>query len=55
MIYRYGNQVTVLCLELTSPTLPPGKKLIFDLTTNQKNQDKKDFFTIKEGVEYRLA
>jgi Rho GDP-dissociation inhibitor len=55
MIDCHGNQVTVLCLELTSPTLPPGKKLTFDLTTNQKNQDKKDMFTIKEGVEYRFA
>ncbi|KIM90972.1 hypothetical protein PILCRDRAFT_157724 [Piloderma croceum F 1598] len=50
-----GPKVTVLCLELTSPTLPPGKKLIFDLTTNQKNQDKKDLFTIKEGVEYSVT
>jgi len=33
--------------------LPPGKKLLFDLTSIQ-NQAKKDIFTIKEGVEYRL-
>jgi Rho GDP-dissociation inhibitor len=47
-----GPKVTVLTLELTSPTLPPGKKLIFDL--RNRNQAKDDFFTIKEGVEYSV-
>jgi Rho GDP-dissociation inhibitor len=47
-----GPKVTVLTLELTSPTLPPGKKLIFDLKNH--NQAKEDIFTIKEGVEYNV-
>jgi len=48
-----GPKVTVLGLELTSATLPPGKKLVLDLTSHQ-NQNKKDPFTIKEGVEYNV-
>jgi Rho GDP-dissociation inhibitor len=51
--HRGNNQVTVLSLELTSPTMPPGKKLVFDL--KNQNQAKKDLFTIKEGVEYKFA
>jgi hypothetical protein len=50
-IDNHINQVTVLNLELTSSTLPPGKELIFDL--KNQNQSKKDLFTIKEGVEYK--
>src|SRR5882757_3071210 len=34
--------------------MPPGKKLVFDLRNN-RSQDKKDLFTIKEGVEYKSA
>jgi Rho GDP-dissociation inhibitor len=47
-------QVTVLALELDSPTLPPGKKLIFDLADKEKLADtKKNPIVIKEGVEYK--
>jgi len=41
-----------LTLELTSPTLPPGKKLLFDLASG--NKDIKNIFTIKEGVDYSV-
>ncbi|KZP24529.1 E set domain-containing protein [Athelia psychrophila] len=46
-----GPKVTVLTLELTSPTLPAGKKLAFDVA---KPQSKSDPFIIKEGVEYNV-
>ncbi|KAF9247162.1 immunoglobulin E-set [Melanogaster broomeanus] len=50
-----GPKVTVLTLELDSPTLPPGKKLIFDLTDTAKLADtKKHPIIIKEGVEYNV-
>ena len=52
----YCHQVTVLTLELDSPTLPPGKKIIINL------KDKalvaglaKNPITIKEGVEYKYV
>jgi Rho GDP-dissociation inhibitor len=46
--------VTVLTLELDSPTLPPGKKLVFNLKDTAKMADiKKNPITIKEGVEYK--
>ncbi|KIK96947.1 hypothetical protein PAXRUDRAFT_265205 [Paxillus rubicundulus Ve08.2h10] len=46
-------KVTVLALELDSPTLPPGKKLVFDLADTEKIADaKKNPIVIKEGVEY---
>jgi len=48
-------KVTVLALELDSPTLPPGKKLIFDLADKEKLADtKKNPIVIKEGVEYNV-
>lgn len=43
-------QVTVLTLELRSPTLPPGKRLAMDV---QNASVAKDPFVIKEGVEYK--
>ncbi|KAI6047313.1 immunoglobulin E-set [Pisolithus marmoratus] len=48
-------KVTVLTLELDSPTLPPGKKLAFDLADTAKLADlKKNPVVIKEGVEYNV-
>ncbi|KAL0949659.1 hypothetical protein HGRIS_009699 [Hohenbuehelia grisea] len=50
-----GPKVSVLTLELDSPTLPPGKKLIFDLNDTAKLADtKKHPISIKEGVEYNV-
>ena len=54
LIDHHTNQVTVLNLELTSQTLPPGKKLVFDLT-NIQSKSKDVTFTIKEGVEYKFV
>ena len=49
-------QVTVLTLELDSPTLPQGKKLIFELADTEKLADtKKNPIVIKEGVEYKCV
>ncbi|KAI9574533.1 immunoglobulin E-set [Boletus coccyginus] len=48
-------KVTVLTLELNSPTLPPGKKLVFELADTAKLADtKKNPIIIKEGVEYNV-
>ncbi|TFK43380.1 immunoglobulin E-set [Crucibulum laeve] len=50
-----GPKVTVLTLELASPTLPPGKKIVFDLKDTAKLADtKKNPIVIKEGVEYNV-
>ncbi|KAG2118886.1 immunoglobulin E-set [Suillus discolor] len=50
-----GPRVTVLTLELDSPTLPPGKTLVFDLNDAAKLADtKKNPIIIKEGVEYNV-
>lgn len=50
------HQVTVLTLELDSPTLPPGKKLIFQLADTAKLADtRKNPIIIKEGVEYKCV
>lgn len=47
-------QVTVLTLELDSPTLPPSKKLVFVLADTAKlAETKKNPIIIKEGVEYK--
>ncbi|KAJ3488737.1 hypothetical protein NLI96_g2611 [Meripilus lineatus] len=46
-----GPKVTVLTLELRSPTLPPGKRLAMDV---QNASVAKDPFVIKEGVEYNV-
>jgi Rho GDP-dissociation inhibitor len=46
--------VSVLTLELDSPTLPAGKKIVFDLKDTAKLADtKKNPIVIKEGVEYK--
>ncbi|KAI0080638.1 rho GDP-dissociation inhibitor [Panus rudis PR-1116 ss-1] len=50
-----GPQVTVLTLELASPTLPPGKKLAMNIADQaQLAEIKKHPFVIKEGVEYNV-
>ncbi|KAH7924053.1 E set domain-containing protein [Leucogyrophana mollusca] len=50
-----GPKVTVLTLELDSPTLPAGKKIIFNLSDTAKLADtKKNPIVIKEGVEYNV-
>lgn len=47
-------QVEVLTLELGSPTLPPGKEIIFNLSDIASLADtKKNPIIIKEGVEYK--
>lgn len=44
----------MLTLELDSPTLPPGRKIVFDLKDTAKLVDtKKNPIVIKEGVEYK--
>lgn len=42
----------MLSLELISETMPAGKALFLDVEA-AKNQKKEDFFTIKEGIEYK--
>ncbi|KAF9782868.1 immunoglobulin E-set [Thelephora terrestris] len=50
-----GPKVTVLTLELHSPTLPPGKKIAIDLQEpGSVEKTKKDPIVIKEGVEYNV-
>jgi len=50
-----GPKVTVLTLELDSPTLPAGKKIVFDLKDTARLADtKKHPIVIKEGVEYNV-
>ncbi|KAK7049652.1 rho GDP dissociation inhibitor [Paramarasmius palmivorus] len=50
-----GPKVTVLTLELDSPTLPAGKKIILDLKDQSKiAETKKNPIIIKEGVEYNV-
>lgn len=51
-----AHQVTVLTLELASPTLPAGKEIIFDLNDTARLADtKKNPIIIKEGVEYKCV
>lgn len=51
---RHSVQVTVLTLELDSPTLPAGRKIVFDLKdTAALLETKKNPIIIKEGVEYK--
>ncbi|KAF8211260.1 rho GDP-dissociation inhibitor [Mycena galopus ATCC 62051] len=50
-----GPKVTVMTLELDSPTLPPGKKIAFDLSDTARLADtKKNPIVIKEDVEYNV-
>jgi len=50
-----GPKVTVLTLELISSTLPPGKKIAFDLQNQMSLASlKKNAINIKEGVEYNV-
>jgi len=50
-----GPKVTVLTLELDSPTLPAGKSIVIDLKDPSKLADlKKNPVIIKEGVEYNV-
>jgi len=50
-----GPKLTVLTLELESPSLPAGRKIVFDLT-DPANVARlpKNPVTIKEGVEYHV-
>jgi len=49
-------KVTVLTLELVSPTLPPGKTITFNLTDPAAVAGlKKNHITIKEDVEYKCV
>lgn len=49
-------QVTVLTLELDSPTLPEGRTIVFDLKDTARLADtKKNPIVIKEGVEYKFV
>ena len=49
-------QVTVLALELVSPTLPEGKVIKLDLMNPASIEEaKKNPITIKEGVEYKYV
>ncbi|KAF8511210.1 immunoglobulin E-set [Gautieria morchelliformis] len=51
-----GPKVTVLSLFLTSPTLPPGKKISLNVTNPAELAlFKKNPLTIKEGVEYNVG
>ncbi|KAI0774415.1 rho GDP-dissociation inhibitor [Fomes fomentarius] len=50
-----GPKVTILYLELASPTLPPGKQLVMNLLDqNEIANLKKNPVTIKEGVEFNV-
>jgi len=50
-----GPKVTVLTLELESPTLPPGKKIVFALQDKALLESlKKNPISIKEGVDYNV-
>lgn len=50
------NQVTVLSLFLTSPTLPAGKTISLDITNpEQLAAFKKNPINIKEGVDYNVG
>ncbi|EPQ59340.1 E set domain-containing protein [Gloeophyllum trabeum ATCC 11539] len=50
-----GPKVTVLTLELVSPSMPPGKRLHLNLQDQAQLQEfKKNPVTIKEGVEYNV-
>ena len=47
-------QVTVVSLELASPTLPPGKELVMNLLEPAALASmKKNPVTIKEGIEFK--
>jgi len=50
-----GPKVSVLTLELDSPTLPAGRKIILDINDPKQLQEvKKKPIVIKEGVEYNV-
>ncbi|KAJ7283787.1 immunoglobulin E-set [Mycena rebaudengoi] len=50
-----GPKVTVLTLELDSPTLPAGKTIAFNLSDTARLADtKKNPISIKEGVDYNV-
>ncbi|KAI0775969.1 rho GDP-dissociation inhibitor [Trametes elegans] len=50
-----GPKVTILSLELVSPTLPPGKHLVMNVQDqNELAALKKNPITIKEGVEFNV-
>ena len=48
--------MTVLALELDSPTLPPGKKISVNIQDKALLDDlKKNPIVIKEGIEYKYV
>ncbi|THV08703.1 E set domain-containing protein [Dendrothele bispora CBS 962.96] len=50
-----GPKLSILNLELTSPTLPAGKTISLDVNNKEQLADtKKNPVTIKEGVEYSV-
>jgi len=50
-----GPKVSVLTLELVSPTLPPGKSIVLNLRDAAAVADtKKNPIIIKEGIEYNV-
>ena len=53
-VYLHTSKVTILSLELASPTMPPGKTLVMNLQDRaQIDSLKKNPINIKEGVEYK--
>ena len=50
----FASKVTVLSLELASPTMPDGMVLKMDLT-DKESYNKWKTFTIKEGVPYKCV
>ena len=53
-LYNCHTQVTILSLELASPTLPAGKHLVMNLQDHAQIASlKKNPITIKEGVEFK--
>jgi hypothetical protein len=55
-IFSFLFQVTVLTLELVSPTLPAGKRIHVNIQNPaQLAEIKKTPLVIKEGIEYKLA
>ncbi|KAF8264948.1 E set domain-containing protein [Lactarius quietus] len=50
-----GPKLTILYLELTSPTLPEGKKIKIDFTAKPQPDYKKNPIQVKEGAEYKAT
>ncbi|KAN0132485.1 Immunoglobulin E-set [Lactarius tabidus] len=51
-----GPKLTILCLELTSPTLPEGKTIKIDFTSDsQREHYKNNPIHVKEGAPYKAT